>query len=692
MAGLVPGACRSLLALICIAGLATAADAAPSHRKPPRPTAPIRWVSPPSRVVLDCPDRVVRRPEWVAFGQELDGMGIEVRRPRGTDPSASSLFRVRCLAKGEAPDPDPAVRSIPAEDAAPSIRRLLQEARDTLRGDAFPRPSRVLLAGWDDGEVSTALLREASWMAAYSRLEADFLDLRRLDRLPDPWLLRYDAVAMLTDHLPPATAESLGATLGRYLEAGGSVVLMGGIDDEVFRSLAGAKAAAGEALLREWTCDPGFLPGSGGTAFRIPDEDADPMPLYRAPEGARILCGVRGSDAPLAFQVRRGRGTVVAWTVPVPADKSARGLMLLSLMEATPLVSALVDAHLFFLDDCPLPTSNRPVRVEAGAPEIPDGEFYRNRWWPDVRSLIETHSLRPTFAFILTYDDRMPEEGVPGTYGEGSPSLELARAISAAGYEVDLHGFNHQSLSLARNEWSVGWSGIGAMRKALTMLRAEYRRVFGGDRLPRAYVAPSNFVQRVGKEALRQVFPEIEVLSTQYLDEGPILGQEFGPDPEVPGLWNLPRISSEHFLDADNAQEVLDALVLPGVFSHFIHPDDLLDPERSRGRDWPGMVRELSSLLEKVDRSHPWMTRRTAVEASAHLRQWWKAGLRVLREAEGILVHVESPPDGGLTFWVRPPRDREARIQGTCEEVFRSRAESRIVLRSRGGACGIFWR
>jgi len=686
-------ACRWSWALLCVLTVAAPAAAAPSTRKPLRPAAAMQWVTPPTLVDLECPDREIRRPEWVAFGQELDGMGLEVHRSKGAATPPPALLRVRCLAPGEAPSPDPAIRSISAENPAPAIERLLHEVRDALRGESFPRPSRVLLMGWDDGEVSTTLLREASWMATYARLMADFLDLRHLVRVPDLWLSRYDAVVVLTDHLPAAIAESLVATLRRYLEAGGAVVLPGGIDDDALRSLTGVDGASGEAPLRAWTCDPAFLPGADGMVFRIPEADADPMPLYRLPTEARVLCGARGGrDAPLAFRISKGRGTLVAWTVPLLADKSARGLLLLSLMEASPLVSALMDMHLFFVDDCPLPASGRPVQVEAGAPEVPDGEFYRDRWWPDIHRLVQDHSLRPTFAFVLTYDDHMPDQGTPGTYAEGSPSLDLARAISAAGYEVDIHGFNHQSLSLVRNEWSVGWSGIGSMRTALAMLRTEYQRVFGKDRVPRAYVAPSNFVQRVGKEALRQAFPEVEVLSTQYLDEGPILGQEFGPDPEVPALSNVPRISSEHFLDGDNAQEVLDALVLPGVFSHFIHPDDLLDPERSRGRDWPGMVRELTSLLEKVDRAHPWLTRRTAVEASPHLRQWWKAGLRVLRESDGLLVRVENPPDGGLTFWVRPPRDREVRIQGSCEEVFRSQVESRVVLRSNGGACGIFWR
>jgi hypothetical protein len=228
------------------------------------------------------------------------------------------------------------------------------------------------------------------------------------------------------------------------------------------------------------------------------------------------------------------------------------------------------------------------------------------------------------------------------------------------------------------------------MEAALRKAREEMQRVLGKGVVPRVYAAPNNLVQKVGKEAVRATFPEITAIATQYLDEDVILGQEFGPDPDVKGVTDIPRISSEHFVGPDAAREMLDALVSPGVFSHFVHPDDIFDPERSRGKTFEEMVRSLDEILSRVETAYPFMRRRSASDFAAEVRSYMQARLDATRGPGGLALRAVDPPPFGLTVIVRTRPGVTLKASG-CETVFAAPAEGRHYIRVGNGVCSIAW-
>jgi hypothetical protein len=663
------------------------------------------------------------------MGSELDQQGFHVLLREASTKHADDIAAiVKCVPASQAVVPPGGKVTIPAADQREVAPRSVEQKPSSETGVSVPvvelvvppteakarvaaekvealfgakvgqaRPARVLFLVETATDTGRAMMVQSSWVVSYARLPADLADVSGVDRLPARWLDSYDAVVLATDKLPRPGIARLARQLTAYVEHGGALVAAAGVDSEELYPLFGIRKASDDVQIKSWGCDESFWPGAKGLDPLVEAGQTDEVPRFQLANDAKVLC--RGhadgsKDVPLAFTSRLGRGSTMGWAGARLNDKSARGLLLLSLMEVVPMPAAVLGALVFYVDDCPLPMTNQKRPPADTLYGLTDSEFYLTMWWPRMLTLMDKHSIRPTSGFILTYDDRLPGIGQPQGYTEpeGAPSLKLAHLVRDVGWEVGLHGYNHQSLSVGKNEWTVGWAGRADMDASLTLLRDEYKRIFGVGKEPPVYIAPSNFIQKMGKESLRAVFPAITGIASQYQDEGPIMGHEFGQDPDVPGMIDIPRISSEHFLDGNNSAEMLDALVLPGVLSHFVHPDDFFDPERSRGVSFEDMIRRLDELLSVVDNAYPFLRRMTGSELAAYVPQWLKARLEVTRSASGLAIRAIDPPPGGMPIMLRVPRGSTVRTEGTCFETFRAPTESRHHYRVGSDICSINWR
>jgi hypothetical protein len=708
-----------LLGLILVLPCIAAPRAEPQVR--PRPlAAPVTWVVPANRVAIVCTDcgPGATLPEWtVALGKRLYDSGFEaiVSSEPPADPAADPPF-LAILDTRESSGPEaasllsnPAVRPsrppvpivrIPAPVQGPRLEAALIRLADLIALPASsPRPVRYLVVTSQGSDSGRRLFVQVSWVAAYAHLDADFLDSTNVGRITERWLERYTAVVLATDRFPRGDVERFGRLLGGFQNRGGGIAALAGVSDEALYPLFGIRAQRWDAhQVIAFSCDPKWFHGTSGVAFTL-WTDPDVLPDLTLDPGQRMLCTGMTRErlvVPLAMTIPRGAGRSFYWNGSFLADKVLRGLILLGITEAAaPAAAAILDAKVLFVDDCPMPMWGTKTPPVAQLYDMTDDQFYTKIWYPRMTDLFQQHGVRPTFSFMLTYDRNVqpPFEATGYTGSPKDPATALAWKIRDAGHEIGLHGYNHQSLAVTKNDLTVGWPGLAAMTEALVFTRSEMKRILGNAGIPKVYVATNNQVQAVGKEAVRKAFPEILGIGGHYLPDysAPILGDEFAADPDVEGLIDVPRVSSGYFTDSASRLEVLNALVCPGVLSHFVHPDDIYDAERREGRTFDEMAEGLGTLLKRVDGAYPFLRPLTGSELATRIQAMAGVRLEVVRGPKTLTMKAQGAPKDGVTVFVRTATDTKPRVSGKCTEAYAVPGERRFYYRVGEEPCSIDW-
>lgn len=82
------------------------------------------------------------------------------------------------------------------------------------------------------------------------------------------------------------------------------------------------------------------------------------------------------------------------------------------------------------------------------------------------------------------------------------------------------------------------------------------------------------------------------------------------------GIIDMPRITSGYFYDQETNWDILNAASSIGVFSHFVHPDDILDENRNNHMNWDVMYKSYSDMLKETNERYPWIRSMTASKAA----------------------------------------------------------------------------
>lgn len=530
--------------------------------------------------------------------------------------------------------------------------RMLLDVQGFLREALFPRAAgeRVaLLADPGDGAVARAL-PYVEELLQRAKLPYDVIPRGQLPGLVPGDLRRYSAAALLLRDdagLAPAVLES------HLAEGGGVVSLFGGS----FRSLAPVLAMgspSGKILAHKgYRFRPGFLLGEG---LMLEHPDFAWRGGANAPSSSvEILATSYQGGAPLAWTLRRGAGRVLTWNWDAFAIGDFQGFVLESLLYVRPVgVAATAGLGVMFVDDWPIPMFN----VVKPPVSVKDTEFYTRQWWPDIKRIFGARGIPYASFLVFNYNaDTSPPFGSGEFFvAEDQATVRIAREILDSGQELSLHGYNHVSLTLRQTKVNIArWPSQRAMEQSLEAARREWASLFGAHTLPFAYVAPNNIIDEAGMRAVHKVFPSVKVMS--FLRSG---GEEdtrtpFGPHPELPGVYYIPRNSSGYPYTPYKRQQVTAAVSGPGIWSHFIHADDVYDPNRSRDMSWDELRGDFEKLLDYAGTHYPWLRWVSLREAYAELvrtdaveaEMRWEAGeggrpdrLVVRSTAPGLLLRV----------------------------------------------------
>ena len=334
-------------------------------------------------------------------------------------------------------------------------------------------------------------------------------------------------------------------------------------------------------------------------------------------------------------------------------DKANRGVLLNTLSYLGDyFVTTIFNGKVVNIDDFPAPIKFGEDETIFKQYHMDNKSFYRYIWWSSLSNLAERFNLKYTGLIIGTYnlDTQLP---LMPFYELEIEDIEFfGRKLNEVRGELGIHGYNHNSLALEEGidfeDYGYSpWESLTAMETGLLQLKGQIEELFGDIRI-HTYVAPSNLITADGKLAVKNVFEDVEVFAGVYTgdEEKGLLIQEFGPDPDIEGVYGFPRLSAGYEYSQDLMWDIYNGIAHFGIVNHFIHPDDLLDPERSKGMKWDKLDQNLNNIFSDIYERFPFLNAYTNIEAIDAYKKYENVKVYVHHADDVINIDYESmlPP------------------------------------------------
>lgn len=349
------------------------------------------------------------------------------------------------------------------------------------------------------------------------------------------------------------------------------------------------------------------IPGTKGREFVDEEAFGDYCLNIKLSDSATVYMTSQGDgdEIPMLWKKDFGQGAIVCYNGTSLGGDTNGGLFAgaLSILQGD-FMYPIINAKVIFIDDFPAPQYNSESDVISNVYNRTVKEFFRDIWWPDMQKVANKYNYIYTGLFISTYNNIVD----PNNFiFEDDPMMKYyGNSLLKNNYELGLHGYNHQSLALdgqtPEDVGYVGWANQEDMEASLKTLSTYAAKLFPGMKFT-SYVPPSNYLSKEGRQALRNALPDLKVISGLYSDStntSYVQNFEVAED----GITEFPRITSGMWFDDDEVYTYLNGLGLHGVFSHFLHPDDILDEERGRGKEWSVLLEGYEKILEDVNKSY----------------------------------------------------------------------------------------
>ena len=499
----------------------------------------------------------------------------------------------------------------------------------------------------------------------YARLNYDDLDLAAGATWPE--LERYSVLLFVTEFLDAIDAPQ-AQRIADYVAGGGGLVVAYRAWHPHLASLFGMVPTTDHPPLVEseggLTFERDFFPGVKGlklSSQTVPTLSPFDVPLQK--NDLQVIAR-SATGRPIVWLYRHGQGRVIYWNTSFLAEKQARGFIVQSILNAQGVgVLPIANVATIQIDDFPAAVSTAKLEPIASEYDMTLVEFYDQVWFPDMMEIARRYGIVYTFFIPFNYNALVKppftfEEWEHARIQVDNQSVLYSVYVShlaAQRHELGLHGYNHVSLTLEN------WGDEANMVAALQAAWERWDRDNLGPR-PLAYVPPNNIYDAAGARALTQGFPSLRILAGLYLghfEEGG--DREFGPEPWNPQLFNLPRVTFGYNLTPRYRFAMLSALGMMGVWTHFMHPDDVIHtptnypdaPYHRNPNDWPwrgdrtgeknGFYYRFLRWLDFVQTYYPWLRFTRTSESLDILRL--HLNNRVIVETKPYALTLRTTPD-----------------------------------------------
>jgi hypothetical protein len=377
------------------------------------------------------------------------------------------------------------------------------------------------------------------------------------------------------------------------------------------------------------------------------------------------------NNIPLLWDVPFKRGKFVVFNGTFLSTKDNRGLITgsISLMKDD-YIYPIMNMKIANIDDFPAPVPKGYHSLIRKNHDMDTESFYRNIWWPFIQEGAKRYDLKYAGYAIQTYNNRIQAPFSDETGEQQDQLIKYGRELLKMGGEIGIHGYNHQPLTIDQVKVTAigyrAWNSQSDMEEALKELN-NYLETTIPNRKAISYVPPSNIIDESGLAAISVAFPTIKVISSIYLEDATNQAyvQEFTND----GRYiNLPRISSGYGYSPETQWSIANAINSIGVFSHFIHPDDILDEERTSSKSWGQLSSEYNSMLSSIKDDFPWLRSLLPSEAAEWFERYSRTTIYTEENAQGIRVYCDNFA-GEISFLFKTNKKIDKVKDCTAEEI-----------------------
>lgn len=492
--------------------------------------------------------------------------------------------------------------------------------------------------------IEVAAINEERWLVVYDPLDMDSLRIRlNVERVLRYMHKPFQAVAVQeAGEIGTATGvvltnskldryQALGQ-LEEYVRQGGSVYLLNSplVQNEAGRwaALFGWKSLGERVLLEGVKVQEGLL--FGETSLEL---SAELVGNYGLVEPLLPSVRVYMNDLrnhPLAWVCDFGRGRAVVFNGNMLVGKENRGVLAALLGKGQAVFAyPVLGAKLVYLDDFPAPVPEGRHEKIFSEYRLDMPSFFRQVWWPDMLKAAQRYHVKYTGMIVETYNRQVEAPFLPMQDRQTRTNLIVyGRELLRQGGELGIHGYNHQPLVEAAEQKHMAgiyepWPSGQTMAAGLKEIRRYIGEAYPSYQV-KVYVPPSNILGKKGREAIREVFPEMRTIaSLNSASEDPTSAdsylQEFDQGPD--GLLNMPRISADYVTTSYSYWVIANAASYLGLFAHFVHPDNIFYDE-NKDRTWKQMYDGYADLLKQIDEKYGWLRSCTASEGSELLADY----------------------------------------------------------------------
>lgn len=482
-----------------------------------------------------------------------------------------------------------------------------------------------------------------------------------------PSLTSFDRVIVLMPSL-----DALGTHLTdlmSWVKAGGSLML--GMTPENSGYLQAVAPKFGiDTVGYEYTTAESIVPSKdfmigGGQRYEFSDPFKSSL-LVSLRETAHVWAKTGDMGAPLVWSSDCGSGHTVVCNFGI-YSKVMRGfyaaaISLLGDATAYPVINSAV----FYLDDFPSPVPSGDGTYIKRDYGLSIADFYAKVWWPDLQKLAQKYDIRYTGVMIENYEDAV-NQTEPARQADTTQFRYFGGMLLQMGGELGFHGYNHQPLALWDTDYGTLYDYWTWKNKEALVASLNELITFQDDVLPNAhgsvYVPPSNILSARARKIIGADVPRIKTIASTYFEDGTDLPyvQEFGVASD--GIVEQPRIVSGSMVDDTYMRlAAVSELNMHYVSTHFMHPDDLLDPDRGAKEGWEVYKGGLVNYLDWLSTSAPDLRHQTGSECSGAIQRFssvtvsvdtdadaWTLSLGNFHDEAWLMFRANSAEPGAVT-------------------------------------------